>query len=128
MFPSVTALHNQGSVAVLKGDRERWRVLLLFVVDGKQANRIKEGRHLCAAAVKDLVTRPDLSRPVCHRSDPADFKMAAIQVTAKQRCAAVERTSSLMPKHTRAYFVPTPSVVPEELLNHCVWHVHAVLG
>lgn len=82
MFPSVTALHNQSSVAVLKGDGERWRVLLLLVGDVKQANRIKEGRHLSAAAVKDLVTRPDLSRPVCHRSDPADSKMAAIQVTA----------------------------------------------
>lgn len=123
VFPSITALHNQGSVAVLKGDRERWRILLLLVVDVKQAKRIKEGRHLGAAAVKDLVTRPDLGRSVCHRSDPADFKMAAIQVTAKRRCAADKRTSSLMPKHTRAYFVPTPAVVPEELLNHCVWRV-----
>lgn len=49
--------------------------------------------------------------------------MAAIPVTAEQRCAADKRASSLMPKHTRAYFVPTPSVVPEELLNHCVWRV-----
>lgn len=30
VFPSVTALHNRGSVAVLKGGRERWRILLLF--------------------------------------------------------------------------------------------------
>lgn len=71
------------------------------------------------------MTRPDLSRSVCHRSDPAAFKMAAIQVTAKQRRAADKRTSSLTPKHARAYFVPTPSVVPEELLNHCVWRAHA---
>lgn len=45
VFPSVTALHNRGSVAVLKGDRQRWRVLLPLVVDVKQANSIKEGRH-----------------------------------------------------------------------------------
>lgn len=50
--------------------------------------------------VKDLVTRPDLSRAARHRSDPADFKMAAIQVTAKQRPAAGKRASSLTPKHT----------------------------
>lgn len=45
VFLSGTAWHNRSSVAALKGDRERWRVLLLLVVHVKQARRIKEGCH-----------------------------------------------------------------------------------
>lgn len=78
----------------------------------------KQNKGGTSFMVKDLATRPDLSRSLRRRSDPADFKMAAVQVAARQRRAADKRTSSLMPKHTRAYFVPPPSVVPDELLNH----------
>lgn len=123
MFPSVTALHNQSTVSGLKGDGERRHILLLLVVHVKKA----EGCPLCAAAVEDLVTHPDLSWSVCHRSDPTGFKMAANGLTATQQCVADKRISSLMHKDTQAYFVPTPSVVTKELLNHCVWRVLATL-
>lgn len=107
-------------MSLLNGEEGRRHIFLLLIKDGEKANRIREGCPLCTAAVKISATPPDLSRWVCHHSDLAGFKMAANQVTAAQRCAADKRVSSLMHKYTQAYFVPTPSVVPD-----CARSVHA---
>lgn len=141
VFPSVTALvllhgpHNRISVSALNGDGGRRHIFLLLIKDGEKANRRKEGVSLCTAAVKISLTpppnpAPDPSRWVCHRSDLTGSKMAANQVTAARWCASDKRVSSPVHKRTQAYCVPTPSVVPNKLLNHCAcWcTLHAEVG